>query len=382
VQTHPILPANFIEDFDVAGGIILWDTLNCRLLVYNQTAALLWRRLKSGAALSSLWRILIDHYSISPVRAASDCAELISHFISEGLVTGHSASDHSARPLIEPDQAGAQSFLDRDVAVISLEGKTLAIHAHRNILRVLKPLLECAEASPPWTDGRIVVMSNELAEAIVFLNGQERARVKSEAEIIGAIYQLTIEFLHPNTDWLGFMHAGAIAKCGSVVVLAGPSGSGKSTLVASMMGLGYTYFSDDVVPITISGLAVPCPLAVSLKPGSRGLFPIPDGFRTRRVYNQKTDQYLLPPKGAWNQAHGKITAVVFPMFTPGSQTVFNRLSTLEAIQRLLTDRIYMGFPLTRAAIERFIAWIESVPCFELISSDLKEAQGCLEKLWA
>jgi hypothetical protein len=99
------------------------------------------------------------------------------------------------------------------------------------------------------------------------------------------------------------------------------------------------------------------------------------------VTNQRTSQFWLPPETAWTEAYASIAACVFPTYTVGSLTVFTRLSTLEAVQRLFSDRIFLGFPLTRRAVERFLRWIETIPCFELISTDLKEGQRCLETLW-
>ena len=59
---------------------------------------------------------------------------------------------------------------------------------------------------------------------------------------------------HPHLLWL---HAGAAAKDGAVVLLAGPTGAGKSTLVVRLLERGWRLFGDDVVPVDVNRQA-PC----------------------------------------------------------------------------------------------------------------------------
>src|SRR6478752_5303275 len=60
-----------------------------------------------------------------------------------------------------------------------------------------------------------------------------------------------------------FVHAGAVAVDGSVIIIPGDSFSGKTTLVSELVQRGATYFSDEFAVIDKDGLIHPYPKPLS-----------------------------------------------------------------------------------------------------------------------
>jgi hypothetical protein len=83
--------------------------------------------------------------------------------------------------------------------------------------------------------------------------------------------RLTRALLDTETDKL-HLHAAAVERDQSAVLLLGASGSGKSTLSAHLTSRGYRYLSDEMVALTETAGLVPYPKAISLKGEALTLF--------------------------------------------------------------------------------------------------------------
>jgi hypothetical protein len=76
---------------------------------------------------------------------------------------------------------------------------------------------------------------------------------------------LTVALQHRRPD-VYFLHAAAVARGGSALVLAAPPGTGKSTLALALVQRGFDYLSDELAPVDVPGLRVyPYPHALCLK---------------------------------------------------------------------------------------------------------------------
>ncbi len=67
-----------------------------------------------------------------------------------------------------------------------------------------------------------------------------------------------------------FVHAGCVAVDGMALLLPGSTFAGKSTLVATLLGCGATYLSDEFAVLDDDGRVHPFPVALAIRrPGSR-----------------------------------------------------------------------------------------------------------------
>src|SRR5213083_451551 len=114
-------------------------------------------------------------------------------------------------------------------------------------------------------------------------------------------------FIQARPDLLWF-HAGAAASGDCAVLLPGPRGHGKSTLVTGLCARGWTYLSDDIVPIDpISSRVVP----FSMTPARRE-FPgreMPEDWLREP---NKVEVSLVPMNICWQPA--TIGTLVFPRY--------------------------------------------------------------------
>ena len=192
-----------------------------------------------------------------------------------------------------------------------------------------------------------------------------------------------LEALHPNVRWLALFHASAVARDNSALLFSAPSGSGKSTLVTSLLRDGYDYLSDDLAGVSVGDQRVwPFPLGINLKHGSRALVEIPRGFEAIEITAAaRRDRILAPPSDAW--AHPPVPHCApssFHDMWPAASRRSKDLSAVDALTRLLTDRIHLGDPLTERRISRFLRWVERTPFYALIYSDLARAEALIEGL--
>jgi hypothetical protein len=204
---------------------------------------------------------------------------------------------------------------------------------------------------------------------VLLEDGQERMRTVDPAEIIGALFVAVLECTHSDLKWFALMHGAAVGWRGMGIALPGPSGSGKSTLAAGLIHQGYDFLADDVIALSEPhGKIVPWPLPLSIKQGSIEV------VGARHPQLQKAAPYrtkgvearmLVPPSSAWNSKPVPVRCLIFPSFAQGAEPHVGRLSAFETMERLLTDRVWLGNPITEQRMSIFLAWLDRTPSYAL-----------------
>lgn len=165
--------------------------------------------------------------------------------------------------------------------------------------------------------------------------------------------------LDAETDRL-HLHAGAVAREGSVVLVVGTSGSGKSTLVAKLVADGWTYLSDEQLGVLDGGRLVPYPRPMTLRRGSWSLLPglVPDDL------DDVIERYEVAPGlvGSVQLDESVVPdLVVTPDLTQESTSV-SALSAASAIGALLRDTL----DLERAGRAGFDRLVELATCAPMV----------------
>jgi len=98
-----------------------------------------------------------------------------------------------------------------------------------------------------------------------------------------------------------------------------------------------------------SGAIIPLPVPLSVKPGSvkvlSDLHPaLSDAVRYRTKGLEA--RLLVPPIGAWDQEPLPLQKLIFPSFKKGAKAEALRVSAFDAVERLLSERIWLGDPIT------------------------------------
>src|SRR3546814_14539822 len=76
------------------------------------------------------------------------------------------------------------------------------------------------------------------------------------------------------------------------------------------------------------------------------------------------------------------TDTLFPYTTLFRSDRLRPLDPIEALGRLLGDRIWLGHPLEKARIEAFLEWLERVPAYEAHYGTLAQAEALVRSIAA
>ena len=170
-------------------------------------------------------------------------------------------------------------------------------------------------------------------------------------------YQVVIRLIdsQPKLLWL---HAGSAAYQGRAVLVSGASGSGKSTLVTSLCNRGWSFLSDDVVPVDLSALTVlPFPqMPMVRKNCGRELEP-------DRIQDLPKTKPLLPADRVSSRA-APVAALILPRYTSSGLRGLSPCSPAQACMELL--RNCLNFKVHReSAVQGLCALVKQVPAFYL-----------------
>jgi hypothetical protein len=208
-------------------------------------------------------------------------------------------------------------------------------------------------------------------------------RTRCCAEMTGALFQAVLTSLNTGARWLAIIHGGSVSLDGRAAILAGTSGSGKSTLGAYLVSRGFDYLSDDMVAVNGDGKVPPWPVPLSIKDGSWSVLaphlPQLETISSEAMWG-RTMKFLPAAQSLWDQEPNHAAALIFPKF--GARVAATRMTPLtppEALQLLMSDRIWLGYPMRAESVERFLGWLEHIPAYELSYGSFENVERCIRE---
>ena len=183
-----------------------------------------------------------------------------------------------------------------------------------------------------------------------------------------SVIQVLIQ-VRPDLLWL---HAGAVASGECAVLLPGAPGRGKSTLVSRLCARGWTYLSDEVVPlIPTSSRAVPFPLTPARREFPGREMPA-DWLRAPN----KVEVPLAPERLCREPA--PVGALVFPSYRVGAPAELSPCPPAHAVVELL--RHCWNFASHQEDAVRYLCnLVAGVPAFHLSFGDGEVAADVLTR---
>ena len=178
---------------------------------------------------------------------------------------------------------------------------------------------------------------------------------------------------HPDLLWL---HAGAAARDGAVILLPGPPGAGKSTLVVRLLEREWQLLADDVVPLDLDRrTALPLPFNPSVRPC------VPDRVDGVAFLEQPKTIVTVPPEQVAAEPT-TIGAVVFPKFEADGSGAFvlSRISVVHAAQALAAQSLDFRDD-KRRSVRAACRLAEAVPAYRLSYRDPARAAIELTERW-
>jgi hypothetical protein len=192
------------------------------------------------------------------------------------------------------------------------------------------------------------------------------------------------QFTHKNDeDWLATLHASAVYKNDSSLVLLGESGKGKSTATSLLLTKGYQFLADDFVPVEAATKRIfGFPQAISIKEAM--VNPLSEYFPQllSSISKRKNDQIqfrcLYPTISQVQvQKSKKCKAFIFIHYSKGSKTKFKLLTKTRALELLIPDSWIS--PLEKNSMA-FLDLILETPCYSLEYSDNSSMLNLMDQL--
>lgn len=379
-------PAESVRNLTTVGGLLLLDIAANELTAYNDSARTLWELVQEDRADNDPVARFAAHYGIPREIARADVGRIVQQWRSRGLLVDSGTVARTSPPeqkaptertLAPPSNWAGTMTCRIQSSVFTFAAETPAA---QQFFQIYFKHLETADAP---ADLHIALRAGENGEGMLVVDGIERHRTSDDALLVGAVHQTILQHIHPDSEWMAMMHGGAVARHDKAIVLPAPSGSGKTTLIAYLVSRGYDYLADDLVALSSDGCVTPWPLPLSVKAGS---WPILSGLYRDwpSLPSHETARgpvrLIVPRRKVWDRAATPVEALVFPHFARGAAVELTRLAAFEAFQRLLADRIWLGYPITEERVRAMFAWLDGKPAYYLAYGDLADAARCIEDI--
>jgi hypothetical protein len=91
-------------------------------------------------------------------------------------------------------------------------------------------------------------------------------------------------------------------------------------------------------------------------------------------------RFLPPPERAIRRADAAVRALVFPRFRRGQRFALERLTAVDTLLKLVNASRPLA--LDRPRLDRTLAWVRTVPAYDLTYPDLAEATAAVRELSA
>ena len=376
-------PSRDVRRFDVPGGLLLLDQAANTLFAYNDVALCIWDLIEAGRSEAEIVAAVAGRWRIATSLAQEDIRVIVALWRTQGLLTGTDARPPHG-PTASASAVPALSFEPPAQWTCTIRGIPIAFAVDAELLAPVRALFSHLETPGVPPHVRMTIARTPSGELALVEDGRERLRTDEPTLVVGALYVAVLERIRPGLHWFALMHGAALARNGQGLALVGSSGAGKSTLAAGLIGAGFDYLADDLVALSApDGAIEPWPLPLSVKAGSLEvlLAQYPELAQAPRYLSKGLDARLLVPAAdVWDAEPVRLRTLLFPRFAASAPPALRRLSTFQALERLLTDRVWLGDPITEDRVTSFLAWLDGTPAYDVSYGTLVDAMRLIKSV--
>ncbi len=196
-----------------------------------------------------------------------------------------------------------------------------------------------------------------------------------------SLYEM-VNALFPDKTWIGVFHGASLKGKYGVIILSGESGSGKSTLNAYLTRKGYDSLSDDMILLDNETNIMETPFGISLKRGSWDILSLSipvESIWTQKIKNKEIRYYFPPQKQKRTRPLIEKPNVLFLVkYREGSPTLIRKVTKTDALIGLVQGGAWIS-PHPKD-VSLFMEWLEGIPAYELIFSELKGVERLLDEV--
>jgi hypothetical protein len=172
------------------------------------------------------------------------------------------------------------------------------------------------------------------------------------------------------------LHAGAVTRGDSCIILPGQSGAGKSTLTAWLVAHGYQYLTDELIFLADDGTVTPVTRPISLKSS-----PNQYSWMNLQNYHDQiiaAENEMMIPHRLLNDTFASqeplVTHIVFPHFVEGATMTLQQLSPAKSCFQLMQSHVNarnlegLGVPVLAETVRRCRSYSLTYSRFEDVES--------------
>ena len=369
---------------------LLLDSGNRRLYALNASAAFIWSLLKDGKSPAEVSRALTEQFALPADAAASYVANVLRQY--EALRQDGQPPDPETAAIVAAPQAGRPGRRGARLSrtYLLLDSAFRVHYASVRLFEHIHPLLQHRAVVNPagLTNATDVVVAQEDERVAVIAGEQMIGSSLTIEDAAVAVRACLTQLATARSGGLCVVHAGALCRNGAALLLPGDAGHGKSTLSAGLAARGFDMLCDDTTllagepPLVRSiptGLCIKRGAYAVLEPHYPRLASLPEWRRP----DGRQARYLMPGRDLpWAGPDGAVGVswIVFPRYHPDRGTALLPLPRHEALARLLRGVCFLSGSLDERNLDKLIAWIEPIDCFELPLSSLDAATALIDGL--
>jgi hypothetical protein len=347
------------------------------LFLLNPTSKQIWFAYEQGVPFHSLAQQFAVEFNISVSQAAHDI---------------HATLDNWSEVLLSRDMSGEESDANLPnfsvtnlkpsfAAQYRLNEKWLRLEiSDEEFVEEMLPRLAHlpSDDQPPAATFQIARIDGQLK---LFRDGNFFAEESESSAARALLLQELARAAQPAADWLTILHAGACGNESACVVMPADTNVGKTTLTAALMHSGLRYLSDDSAAVDRHTMRVaPMPFALMVREGSwRVLATRFPGLASAPIFERNgwRVRFLAPLD---NDLSSGVPAkcLLFIKFEPGAATSLEPVTPFESLLRLQKSGFWVAHD--RESIAAFLSWIQSIPAYQAVYSDLDEATALVHRL--
>jgi Coenzyme PQQ synthesis protein D (PqqD) len=329
----------------------------------NDTAAYIWCRVEEHATADSICKELTIS-GVSPDRAKKYLDQALHNWRKLGL-------------LEENCDLGSQPIYVERTFNISIAGFNATVRVATERLARSLTLFD-HQIMPVENCGHVFDVGE--ADGLVHVFHNKRHVICCDAiELAPAIKAYLTELIVALSPPNVVFHSACLVRGEKSLLISGRPGAGKSTLALRLVEAGFEYSTDDIVLLAPDGRAMGVPFAPAVKPGAWDIVnqfrPDLKGAIVHRRPDGKRVRYLKPNRIA--RSGGISVGWIIFIRRTGGPTRLKPLGQIEVMRRLMEGSYSPGGRLNLAmckALKQMVAHAES---FELIYSDLADANHAI-----